>query len=179
MNVVLVNTDLCTDDSFRELAKLLKGGDLFVYAYREQGPETLQLQGGEIRLGGGASFDINSIGALVAVSPGFMTLKFVHDLIASYIKKGSTSTHIGLSLPEFWMVQKLEFVDPFRFEAFYTYVSSCQSVGYPSMSMTCVSEACSDYYARAMLGGYRPRPLPLHGVMTEFGIHPHVPMGLG
>lgn len=178
MNIALLNLDFATEDALAGLAGALRRDNVCAHTYYERSSPSAVIEAIRplIRSLYGEQFGEGR--SLLAVAPGFATLKLIHDICKEEIDHGSGSLELGIWLPEAWMVRALEKSDHFRFEAFYTYLSSCVSLGYERMRLCCATAACADYFSTAMLGGFVPPVTTIDRLCNELRMPKRVPAGL-
>lgn len=178
MNIALLNLDFATEDSLSGLAGILRRDNVCAHTYHEQSSPSATIEAIQPLIRSLHGEHPGEGRSLLAVAPGFATLKLVHDLCKEELEHGSTNLELGISLPEAWMIRALQKSDHFRFEAFYTYLSSCLSLGYERMRLSCATAACADYFSSAMLGGFVPPVRTLDQLCNELRMPRRVPAGL-
>lgn len=175
MKTALVNLDFATTEVFQDLSEILRSDDVLISTYHEHRADSSLIS---METYVKELIKREEVTSLALIAPGFATLKFLHDRLKGELQETSR-TCIGLSLPEFWMLQKLESIAPFQYESFYTYLSSIVSIGYPLLSLGCRTDACAEYFQHKMLGGFRPQVQSVQALCRSMGFIRQIPAGLG
>lgn len=169
MNILISDFDLITSSSDIDYNYIKSLNNIFLTQASGSVDIKFAIDGDFITVGP-AVIELKKISTYTFLNPGPFTLKFVYDLLV-YLKSLNDTRNVLIQLPEYWLLTKIEKLDRFSFEAFYTYISLCLSAGYDNLLINCASEASASYYTRTMLGGFVPNVKALSVALRDFGLN--------